>query len=246
MRAVYRNAPPGGRPGYPRRMGYDVTFHPVAAADLQRHFFDVIDDPGLARERAAIGRTPAGRKALLEGVLLRAPGLADQAAAGKGEFANTIAFGAAAVGADGIIVESHPAPEEALCDGPQQIPTAEFGDFAREVRLTEAEWLSAIAWLNRTGQISNEKREEFILASDVLGLSMLVVQMNHRLDPAATPASPAPCDSPGPRTSRSSWKCTTTCSPAGPYPDRPGRDPAPGPGQLPGACGQIRRLYSTT
>lgn len=61
--------------------------------------------------------------------------------------------------------------------------------FAREVRLTEAEWLSAIQWLNRTGQISSEKREEFILASDVLGLSMLVVQMNHRLDPAATPAT---------------------------------------------------------
>jgi len=38
------------------------------------------------------------------------------------------------VGADGIIVESHPSPEEALCDGPQQIPTAEFGEFAREVR----------------------------------------------------------------------------------------------------------------
>ena len=60
-------------------------------------------------------------------------------------------------------------------------------DFAREVRLTEAEWMTAIQWLNRTGQISDEKREEFILASDVLGLSMLVVQMNHRLDPDATP-----------------------------------------------------------
>jgi hydroxyquinol 1,2-dioxygenase len=62
-------------------------------------------------------------------------------------------------------------------------------DFAREVRLTEAEWMAAIQWLNRTGQISSEKREEFILASDVLGLSMLVVQMNHRFDPAATPAT---------------------------------------------------------
>ena len=59
--------------------------------------------------------------------------------------------------------------------------------FAREVRLTEAEWMAAIQWLNRTGQISDEKRQEFILASDVLGLSMLVVQMNHRLDPDATP-----------------------------------------------------------
>ena len=61
--------------------------------------------------------------------------------------------------------------------------------FAREVRLTEAEWMAAIQWLKRTGQISDDKREEFILASDVLGLSMLVVQMNHRLDPAATPAT---------------------------------------------------------
>jgi hydroxyquinol 1,2-dioxygenase len=59
--------------------------------------------------------------------------------------------------------------------------------FAREVRLTEAEWMAAIQWLNRTGQTSDEKRQEFILASDVLGLSMLVVQMNHRLDPDATP-----------------------------------------------------------
>ena len=62
-------------------------------------------------------------------------------------------------------------------------------DFAREVRLTEAEWMAAIQWLNRTGQVSNEKREEFILSSDVLGLSMLVVQMNHHFDPAATPAT---------------------------------------------------------
>jgi hydroxyquinol 1,2-dioxygenase len=49
--------------------------------------------------------------------------------------------------------------------------------------------MAAIQWLNRTGQISNEKREEFILTSDVLGLSMLVVQMNHQLDPRATPAT---------------------------------------------------------
>lgn len=61
--------------------------------------------------------------------------------------------------------------------------------FAREVRLTEAEWMAAIQWLNRAGQISDEKREEFILTSDVLGLSMLVVQLNHRLDPRATPAT---------------------------------------------------------
>jgi len=62
-------------------------------------------------------------------------------------------------------------------------------DFARTVGLTESEWSTAVRWLSRAGQISDDKREEFILASDVLGLSMLVVDMNHRLDPAATPAT---------------------------------------------------------
>ena len=61
--------------------------------------------------------------------------------------------------------------------------------FAREVRLTEDEWMAAASWLTRTGQMSDEKRQEFILASDVLGLSMLVVQMNHRFDERATPAT---------------------------------------------------------
>ena len=41
---------------------------------------------------------------------------------------------AVAAGADGVIVEVHPRPEEALCDGPQQIPAGEFGDFAHEIR----------------------------------------------------------------------------------------------------------------
>jgi hydroxyquinol 1,2-dioxygenase len=62
-------------------------------------------------------------------------------------------------------------------------------EFAREVRLTEAEWMAAMQWLTQTGQISDEKRMEFILASDVLGLSMLVVQMNHQFDGRATPAT---------------------------------------------------------
>jgi hydroxyquinol 1,2-dioxygenase len=61
--------------------------------------------------------------------------------------------------------------------------------FAREVRLTEPEWMAAVRWLTATGQVSDDKREEFILASDVLGLSMLVVGLNHDLDPAATPAT---------------------------------------------------------
>jgi 3-deoxy-7-phosphoheptulonate synthase len=44
-----------------------------------------------------------------------------------------LARAAVAAGADGILVEVHPAPEEALCDGPQQVPAAEFGQLASEV-----------------------------------------------------------------------------------------------------------------
>ncbi|MFL5971981.1 MAG: 3-deoxy-7-phosphoheptulonate synthase, partial [Gaiellaceae bacterium] len=54
-------------------------------------------------------------------------------AAGRRALVLPLARAAAAVGADGIIVEAHPRPEEALCDGPQQIPVDEFGEFAREV-----------------------------------------------------------------------------------------------------------------
>lgn len=62
-------------------------------------------------------------------------------------------------------------------------------EFAREVDLTEDEWTAAIDWLTRTGQTCDDKRQEFILASDVLGLSMLVVQLNNRFGDAATPAT---------------------------------------------------------
>jgi hydroxyquinol 1,2-dioxygenase len=49
--------------------------------------------------------------------------------------------------------------------------------FAREVDLTPEEWLAGLNFLNATGQISTEKRPEFILLSDTLGLSMMVVAL---------------------------------------------------------------------
>ncbi|MGW4735701.1 dioxygenase family protein [Streptomyces shenzhenensis] len=61
--------------------------------------------------------------------------------------------------------------------------------FAREVRLTEDEWTAAIQWLTAAGQTCDDKRQELILASDVLGLSMLVVQLNNRFTAEATPAT---------------------------------------------------------
>jgi hydroxyquinol 1,2-dioxygenase len=58
--------------------------------------------------------------------------------------------------------------------------------FATEVGLTEEEWFAGIDFLTRTGHITDDKRQEFILLSDVLGLSMLVVGLNNRRPPEAT------------------------------------------------------------
>ena len=55
-------------------------------------------------------------------------------AAGRRDLVPPLARAAVAAGADGIIVEVHPRPEEALCDGPQQIPVSEFPEFADEIR----------------------------------------------------------------------------------------------------------------
>ena len=49
--------------------------------------------------------------------------------------------------------------------------------FAREVDLKPQEWLAAMKFLEATGQISTDKRPEFILLSDTLGLSMMVVAL---------------------------------------------------------------------
>lgn len=51
-------------------------------------------------------------------------------------------------------------------------------DFARETRLTSAEWFTAIGFLERVGKISSPTRQEFVLLSDILGLSMLLDKIN--------------------------------------------------------------------
>jgi hydroxyquinol 1,2-dioxygenase len=58
--------------------------------------------------------------------------------------------------------------------------------FIREVRLTDQEWRAAIDFLTRTGHITDERRQEFILLSDVLGASMLTVGVNQPPDPTVT------------------------------------------------------------
>jgi 3-deoxy-7-phosphoheptulonate synthase len=59
-------------------------------------------------------------------------------AAGRRDLVLPLSMAAAAAGADGIIVEVHPAPDEAICDGPQQLVAAEFGAYADRVRAAAA------------------------------------------------------------------------------------------------------------
>jgi hydroxyquinol 1,2-dioxygenase len=58
--------------------------------------------------------------------------------------------------------------------------------FVKDVELTEEEWGFAIDFLTRTGHMSNDVRQEFILLSDVLGISMLVETINHRTGGTST------------------------------------------------------------
>jgi hydroxyquinol 1,2-dioxygenase len=52
-------------------------------------------------------------------------------------------------------------------------------DFIREVQLSESEWLAAIDFLTDVGKACTDKRQEFILLSDTLGASVLVITLNH-------------------------------------------------------------------
>src|SRR5690348_4990856 len=79
----------------------------------------------------------------------------------------------------------------ARCEDPRfrQVMTTlirHLHSFVRDVELTEAEWTEAIHFLTATGQKCVGDRQEFILLSDVLGVSMLVDAINHRKPDGAT------------------------------------------------------------
>ena len=73
-------------------------------------------------------------------------------------------------------------------------------DFARDVDLKPQEWINAIQFLTDTGKACNDKRQEFILLSDTLGLSMLVVALEQARGAkgrkGATPATEATVQGP--------------------------------------------------
>src|SRR5436853_4404512 len=58
--------------------------------------------------------------------------------------------------------------------------------FVKEVELTEAEWFQAIEILTQAGKMCSDKRQEFILFSDTLGVSMVVDLIDHRKPDGAT------------------------------------------------------------
>lgn len=60
------------------------------------------------------------------------------------------------------------------------VVTAKLHEAVKELEPTQDEWLQAIMFLTRTGQICNEWRQEYILLSDTLGVSMLIDAINNR------------------------------------------------------------------
>ncbi|MEU0880562.1 dioxygenase [Lentzea sp. NPDC005914] len=67
--------------------------------------------------------------------------------------------------------------------------TRHLHSFIREVRLTEQEWARAIEFLTAAGHITDDKRQEFILLSDVLGASMQTIAVNNEAYGNATEAT---------------------------------------------------------
>ncbi|MFC8796353.1 dioxygenase [Promicromonospora sp. NPDC057138] len=61
--------------------------------------------------------------------------------------------------------------------------------FLREVRLTEDEWTTGIGFLTAAGHLTDDKRQEFILLSDVLGASMQTIAINNEAYANATEAT---------------------------------------------------------
>jgi hydroxyquinol 1,2-dioxygenase len=70
------------------------------------------------------------------------------------------------------------------CDDPRfkQVMTSlvtHLHDFVRDVKLTEAEWMTALQFLTDIGHTCTDRRQEFVLLSDTLGVSVLVITLNH-------------------------------------------------------------------
>jgi hydroxyquinol 1,2-dioxygenase len=90
-----------------------------------------------------------------------------------------------------IVVASFDKTEDPRLKEVMQSLTRHLHSFVREVRLTEDEWNTGIEFLTAAGHITDDKRQEFILLSDVLGLSMQTIAINNTRYTGAAAATEA-------------------------------------------------------
>jgi hydroxyquinol 1,2-dioxygenase len=86
---------------------------------------------------------------------------------------------------DEVLASFEGTPDARLREIVQSL-TRHLHAFASDIRLTQEEWAAGIGFLTRVGHLTDDKRQEFILLSDVLGLSMLTVGINAPAAPGAT------------------------------------------------------------
>lgn len=89
---------------------------------------------------------------------------------------------------DRVLASFEDTPDPRLKEIMQSLST-HLHAFIRDVRLTEDEWEKAIAFLTDCGHITDDKRQEFVLLSDVLGASMLTIAVNNEAHGDATEAT---------------------------------------------------------
>ncbi len=89
---------------------------------------------------------------------------------------------------DTVVASFETAPDPRLKEVMQSL-TRHLHAFVRDVRLTEAEWNAAIQFLTDAGHITDDRRQEFILLSDILGISMQTVAVNNEAYGDATEAT---------------------------------------------------------
>lgn len=87
------------------------------------------------------------------------------------------------------VVDSFARTADARLKHLMQSLTRHLHAFIREVRLSEDEWNTAIAFLTAAGHITDDSRQEFILLSDVLGASMQTIAVNNEAHRDATEAT---------------------------------------------------------
>ncbi|MBQ0895977.1 hydroxyquinol 1,2-dioxygenase [Micromonospora sp. U56] len=87
-----------------------------------------------------------------------------------------------------VVASFDDTPDERLKELMQAL-TRHLHAFLREVRLTEQEWQRAIEFLTTAGHITDDRRQEFILLSDVLGASMQTITVNNEAYRDATEAT---------------------------------------------------------